>query len=116
MSAQSGGGKIGLQASTVQVLSFFFFFIFTYLLLFQKIAESKSIQGLSLDCAAKIANSVTLTTRLVVRTALRFQRAGRRRYLTVEDVDAAIRFLGLSVSSYRSSTSSASFLSAPVWV
>lgn len=39
-----------------------------------------------------------MASRQIIHTALRFQRAGRRKHLIVEDIEAAIRFLGLTVS------------------
>ncbi|KAI6191856.1 TAF domain-containing protein [Aphelenchoides bicaudatus] len=78
MCAQNGG-NIGFQTGTVQT-----------------IAERKGIQGLTSDSAGKIAGSVTSASREIIKIALRFQRAGRRKHLIVEDIDAAIRFLGLT--------------------
>lgn len=63
----------------------------------QSIAESKNLHGVNSESASKISDSVNMAVQLVVRNALRFQRAGRRKHLVVEDIDAAIKLVGLTV-------------------
>jgi hypothetical protein len=44
------------------------------------------------ESASKIGDKVSMTVQIVVRNALRFQRAGRRKHMIVDDIDAAIRY------------------------
>ncbi|KAI6205218.1 TAF domain-containing protein [Aphelenchoides besseyi] len=69
----------------------------------ETIAEGRGILNLDVEHAAKIAGTVNTACRTVMRIAARFQRAGRRRTMIPEDVDNAIRSMGLTPSfSYES--------------